>query len=243
MGGDVEDIQGQEEVENKEEKHEETEDLSGLPCNPVAGENVDAEVEQEAEAQIPVTDPGQPTQAMIDEHELSHSPFRPWCAACVRDRAKDDPSRKVKGRFAEHVLPRIRMDYCYLTEDVEQQEGEHGEAEATNAGSSVTVGVLQESLTKSLWSYAVAHKGSREDWLIDQILEDLETIGLNNEKIVLKSDPENSIIDVVKEVRRRREGDFGTALETSRVGDSDSNGTIEAAIQSVGYGKDTEVLT
>ena len=154
-------------------------------------------VEQEAEAQIPVTDPGQPTQAMTDEHELLHSPFRPWCAACVRGRAKDDPSRKVKGRFAEHVLPRIRMDYCYLTDDVEQQEGEHSEAEATNAGSSVTVAVLQESLTKSVWSYAVAHKGSREDWLIDQVLEDLETIGFKNERIVLKSDQENSIVDVL----------------------------------------------
>ena len=143
MGKDVEDIQGQEEVESKEEKHEETDDVSCLPCDPVAGENVDMEVEQEAKAQIPVTDPVQPTQAMIVEHELSHSPFGPWCSACVCGRAKDAPSRKVKGRFAEHVLPRVRMDYCYLTEDVEQQEGEHGEAEATNAGASVTVAVLQ----------------------------------------------------------------------------------------------------
>ena len=85
---------------------------------------------------------------MIDEHELSHSPFRPWCAACVRGRAKDAPSRKVQGRCAEHVLPRVRMDYRYLTEDVGQQEGDHGEAETTNAGASVTVAVLQESLTK-----------------------------------------------------------------------------------------------
>jgi hypothetical protein len=37
----------------------------------------------------------------------------------------------------------------------------------------------------------------------------------------------------LKEVQKRREGDFGTALDASRVGDSDSNGTIEAAIQGV----------
>ena len=83
--------------------------------------------------------------------------------ACVRGRAKETPSRKVKGRFAEHALPRVRMDYCFLTEDVEQQEGEHGEAETTSAGASVTVAVLQESSTKSVWSYAVVHKSSRED--------------------------------------------------------------------------------
>ena len=143
------------------------------------------------------------------------------------------PSRKVKPRLVEHVLPRVRMDYWYLTGDVEQREGEHGEAETTNAGASVTVAVLQESLAKSVWSYGVAHKGSREDWLVDQILEDLETNGLKNERIVFKSDRDNSVVDVLKEVQRRRESDFGAALETSRVGDSDSNGTIEAAIQSV----------
>ena len=58
MGKDVGDVQGQGEVENKEEKHEETDDLSGLPCDPVAGETVDVEVEQEAGAQINFTDPG-----------------------------------------------------------------------------------------------------------------------------------------------------------------------------------------
>ena len=88
------------------------------PCDPFGDEGDDAEVEAEAEVQRPATDPGQPTQAEVDEHELSHSPFRPWCSACVRGRAKDPPSRKVKGLFAEHVLPRVRMDYCFLTEEV-----------------------------------------------------------------------------------------------------------------------------
>ena len=64
---------GQEEVEDKEEKHAETDDLICLPCDPVEGENVDVEVEQEAEAQIPATDPGQPTQAPIDEHDVLYT--------------------------------------------------------------------------------------------------------------------------------------------------------------------------
>ena len=243
MGGDA---QNCEEVESKEEVTTstpgrlvwgqckcETEELSCQPCNPMSSEGIEVEVEQEAERQFPAADPGQPTQAEIEEHELSHSPFRPWCAACVCGRAQDAPSRKVKGLFAEHVLPRVRMDYCFLTEEVEEVEGEHGEEKVVKSGATLTVMVMQESLTRSVWAYAVANKGSREDWVIDQVLNDLETVGLRNERIVLKSDQENAITDVLKEVQKRRECDFGTALDASKVGDSDSNGTIEAAIKGV----------
>ena len=38
---------------------------------------------------------------------------------------------------------------------------------------------------------------------------------------------------VAKEIAANRDGRFGTALDNSRVGDSDSNGTIERAIQDV----------
>ena len=78
----------------------------------------------------------------------------------------------------------------------------------------------------------MAHKGKREDRLVEQVIEDLETDGLRNDRIVLKSDQENSITEVMREVQKRRQADFGTAIDTSRVGDSDSNGTVEAAVQS-----------
>ena len=86
------------------------------PCEESAGENIDAEVEVEAEEQQVAADPGQPTKAEKEIHEVTHFPFRPWCRACVLGRAKDAPSRKVKGLFAETVLPRVRMDYAFLTE-------------------------------------------------------------------------------------------------------------------------------
>ena len=60
---------------------------------------VDAGVEQETDRQRVAPDPGQPTQAEIDEHEVDHSPFRPWCEACCKGRAKDHPSFRVQGIF------------------------------------------------------------------------------------------------------------------------------------------------
>ena len=50
---------------------------------------------------------------------------------------------------------------------------------------------------------------------------------------MLKSDQEPAIVDVMKEIQKARECEYGTAMENSRVGDSDSNGTIENAVSSV----------
>ena len=98
----------------------------------------------------------------------------------------------------------------------------------------MTIAVMQESLCKSVWAYAVASKGASEQWMVEQVLEDLETIGLKNQRIVLKSDQEPSIVEVLREVQKGRESEYGSAMDNSRVGDSDSNGTIENSIAAVG---------
>ena len=73
-----------------------------MPCEDP--ESVDEGVELEAQIQRAATGPAQPTQAEREAHELNgHFPLRPWCKACVFGRAKDAPSRKVKGLFAESI--------------------------------------------------------------------------------------------------------------------------------------------
>ena len=91
---------------------------------------------------------------------------------------------------------------------------------------------MRESLSKSVWAYAVEGKGSMEEWMVQQAYEDLVIVGLKNERIVLKSDQEPAMVDVLKVIQKSRECDYGLALDNSRVGDSDSNGTIESAIGS-----------
>ena len=218
------------ETERREDDKLEWEDLICAPCEDP--DSIDADVDLEAEDQRAATDPRQPTQAQREEHNLTHLPFRSWCRACLLGRARDAPSRKVKSQFAEPILPRVRMDYCFLTEDVNRESGEHGEEEAEKARTSITVAVMQESLSKSVWAYAVESKGSMEEWMVQQACEDLETVGLKNERFVLKSDQEPAMVDVLKEIQKSRKCDYGSALHSSRVGDSDSNGTIENAIGS-----------
>ena len=76
-------------------------------------------------------------------------------------------------------------------------------------------------------------KGATETWAIEHICEDLATIGLQNDRIVAKSDQERAIVDMAHGIARIRSPDFGTGIDNSAVGDSDSNGTIEKAIQDV----------
>ena len=90
---------------------------------------------------------------------------------------------------------------------------------------------MQESACRSVWAYAVEHKGSTEAWAVDQTFEDLNTVGLRNDRIIIKSDQEASANDIVREISKRRASEYGTGLENSAIGDSNSNGTVERAIQ------------
>ena len=151
---------------------------------------------------------------------------------------KDSPSLRLKGDFAENIVPSIRLDYCFLTEtetggDETREGDEDKEEQVGTSGDTQTVLVMQESECRSVWSYAVDKKGSSEEWVIHQICEDLETVCLRQDRIIVKDDQEPAIIDGAKEIAANRDGRFGTALDNSQVGDSDSNGTIERAIQDV----------
>ncbi len=183
-------------------------------------------------------DPGMPTRREILEHNLTHMPPRPWCPHCIKRKGKDTPSLTLKGTFAESLVPRVRLDDCLLTEnELGRDETTEGDGVVDNPDrieeESQTVLVMQESETRSIWSYAVERKGASEEWVIHRICEDLETVGLKEDCMIIKDDQEPAIIDVAKQIALNRGGRFGNAMDNSRVGDSDSNGTIERAIQDV----------
>lgn len=199
----------------------------------VQGEEVEAsrtDPEEDVETQAPraARAPNKPSQREIDEHDLTHCPYRAWCEACVRGQAKNDCHMTIAGRpDAESSVTRVCIDYCFLTGKVKAQEHEH--VQEVKASVSMTILVMLETMCRSTWAYVVEHKGS-DSWLTEQIVDDLETVGLANERIVIKADQEVAITDLQKSVARLRK-DYGSALEQSRVGDSNSNGRVERAIQ------------
>ena len=167
----------------------EQEELFCRVCDPV-DEDIEEGAEEEAEVQRPLRDPGMPTRREVLEHNLTHMPPRPWCPHCVKGKGKDTPSLTLKGTFAESLVPRVRLDYCFLTEnELGRDETTEGDGVVDNPDrieeESQTVLVMQESETRSIWSYAVERKGASEEWVIHQICEDIETVGL-------KEDPSSS---------------------------------------------------
>ena len=120
--GESEDVQGKaEKSADRDESEDQGEELQGG--------DIGEEEQEEAERPRALRDPGIPSQAEIDEHDLTHIPYRPWCNACVmaKAKAKNKMSLRVRGAYSDNHVPRIRLDYCHLTEHAEHAEGEHGE--------------------------------------------------------------------------------------------------------------------
>ena len=186
------------------------------------------ECEQEANAKK-VREPGNPSAKERAEHELNHWPYRSWCECCVKGRAVGQQHRSMKGEYAESLVARVLMDYGFLHEEEVTVESEHGQE--VESKTTMTIMVMLETLCSSVWGYAIEGKGAVSvEWLAQQVVEDIETVGLAAERIITKTDQEPAIVQLQQEVAKRRQ-EAGTALENSRVGDSDSNGRIERAIR------------
>ena len=172
--------------------------------------------------------PYRPGAKEVADHNLTHCPPRTWCDHCVKGQSKNYPHLRITGDYADSTVTRVNMDYCYLKQDVSTTSSEH--EESSKARSSMTVLIMQETECASVWAYAVETKGAGAENLVEQITDDFETIGLTKEKLILKADQEASITDVQRAIVKRRVG-HGTGLEQGKVGDSNTNGRVEKAIQ------------
>ena len=76
-------------------------------------QDFDEEPEEDAEPKKVSADPGQPTQAEIDDHNVDHYPFRCWCEACVKGRGTGEAH---KGS-SESAVPVIAFDYLFITKE------------------------------------------------------------------------------------------------------------------------------
>ncbi len=77
----------------------------------------DSELGKRAPTEIP--EPLQLSREEVDEHDLTHLPFRSWCRHCVRG----------KGRAADHTgsvredgLPELHLDYCFMKSEVAEMK-------------------------------------------------------------------------------------------------------------------------
>ena len=153
-----------------------------------------------------VLDPQLPTKEEMEEHCLTHLPFRNWCQHCVRG----------AGRTADHR--------AHLRDDGLHELG-------TEGSSKETVLVVRERPHRMTMSAIVPMKGASLEWTVRRTLAFIKEIGLEGSPIVLKSDQEPAIVSLVGEIARRRGANIFP--EHSPVSSGQSNGYIERAVQSV----------
>ena len=123
-----------------------------------------------------------PTQKDVDEHMLTHIPFRSWCKYCVMGRGVSMQHRKIDK--SEETIPTISIDYAFLNQ---KQEVENEER------SGMPILAIKDRKTGMMQSRVVPSKGN-DKYAIKRLKKDLELLGYK--KIILKSDNESSILSL-----------------------------------------------
>ena len=76
---------------------------------------------EEATTSRALPSPVKPSQKMIEDHNISHIPFRSWCMACVRGRGKSMDHRLIKDKDEDQV-PVGSVDYGFLGDESKTKE-------------------------------------------------------------------------------------------------------------------------
>jgi hypothetical protein len=177
-------------------------------------------------------DPKLPSKAEIEEHMLSHLPYRNWCEHCVKGRGRQMDHRRQE---EDRETIEFHMDFCFPG----------GEADKETQ----TILVMRERTTRMTMASAVPSK-STGAFIAKRGVAFMKEVGCQFGTVILKSDQEPAIKAVVEEMCKYRAAGGGaktevvqievvrqpairSVVEASPVGSSASNGVVERAVQSV----------
>ena len=195
------------------------------------GRGISAE-EQEEEGAQPRELPA-PARVTADErerHELTHTPFRSWCRACVKGRGVKNAHRtrgeeEKREDHAARGVPKIAMDYMYLNDQLD------------DVAQSPILVMVDES-TGEKYARVVSHKGlgpaGEADWAVQDASEELRAWGHQGgagHRLILKSDGEPAIVAFRNALGRYHGGIV--IPEAAATHESQSNGAAEQAVRIV----------
>ena len=146
--------------------------------------------------------PIQPTKKMIEDHEVSHLPFRSWCTACLRGRAKSHPHHQVRDR--PEAVSTFSVDYGFF--------GSPGETPLqTVSGKDLPVLVAYDRKSRAVFAHPVPHKGLMKDDKLDEfpvkvLVRDLDRLGYK--RVNGKSDQEGALRAVCNAVKVMWKGEW-----------------------------------
>ena len=180
-----------------------------VPCAPVEGEEEENEiVSEEVEPLRIAPSPTRPSATDVEEHRVTHNPYRSWCRECVEGRALGE-QRGHADDAREKKIAVVGMDYFFNTaKGVRHKKAEamadvgvtdeDGFNEARAEGKIVKNIIVRCSNTKLTYVHTVPVKGVDEDGHVTKLVcDDLAWMG--HTRIILKCDNEPAIKKVLTE--------------------------------------------
>ena len=184
----------------------------------VTDEQTDKDEEQSgADEPDEATDPlrrrvcRQPTPAEVRQHRLTHVSFRECCPECVAGAAHDHPHRTRPAETREPLVE-VHWAFCFPRD--------------ADGDQYAVVLVGRDKETRMTVAHVVPMKGADMEWVTEQAARDLLRLGIHGD-VILKSDQEPAIVDVLKEISKLP-GSRRATIEASPVGDWKSNGEAES---------------
>ena len=104
------------------------------------------EEEEEGRKAVGRRGPRRVTTEEREEHEKTHLPYRDWCEVCVKARGRKMAHRRKEDEEENVDVPRISMDYLFLTE-------------SDRSASKNPVFVMVDEATGNKFARAVSKKG------------------------------------------------------------------------------------
>ena len=130
----------------------------------------DAEAQPARPGCVPVL----PSEAEVEQHELTHLLFRNWCRHCVRAKGKKRPHHES----SPGGVSKFATDHMFIGED----------------GAPITILVSCDGLTKAFFAEFVRCKGTSHGYAERALADSVLSTG--HQKVILQSDQEPSVIDV-----------------------------------------------
>ncbi len=151
------------------------------------------EIEEEGMDPIVKKMEARPNQEEVNQHMLTHIPYRSWCDHCVRGRAVNDHHKRSSDQEAS--IPVISIDYAYFGETQEERKerkGKERHGEDTKREEMPFIAV-KDRLSKKVWAFIVKEKGVNP-FAVKKLAKILSGTGYR--RVIIKSDQEPSVMSL-----------------------------------------------
>ena len=159
--------------------------------------------------------PKRPNREAIDKHRVTHTPYQPWCRACVQGRAVATAHERQTVDH-ESSESKVAFDWAHL------RDKPGGDLAC------VLVGVDKRT-NRRFAVHAMDKQGGNAE-TVEQVVVALKRMG-HYGPVTIQSDGEPCLVDLLERVAAMRGSP--TVLVRSPVADSQSNGLVERAVREI----------